>query len=267
MDINQDLEAQNVQGTQGNIQSNQDATTQQTQDIQDLQQNAQKTQDAKQNLQTQQDIQTQDITQNQDIDSLERDNLLDTTQDTQANLQNIQNEQIIVMQQISEEASRIANDIYKQIYGEDFDNLTATPQQIAFFQGLVNKYQQDFMNAYRMETAKLEQEKVINERLTQVEQLAEQRLGKETIEKIKNEIIPELTVREFNDFEKRFDEAILKGDINSALAIYEEILAKTKNSQQSDNVKLINPAPTSSPAVDMGAGVNDINQELLDLAG
>jgi len=257
-DINTEL----LSGNQGQTEQTQVEEQQQTQEqhqqqmqAQNIEQQAQNTQNTEQNEQDTQDIEYQDF-----------NNLFEPLEETQKEIQQAANEQAQILQQIASEAAKLANDEYKRLYGEDFDQLTATPEQLATFNSLLMEYHQQLKNAYEEQVKQLEQQQIVEQRVAQVMQAAKQKFGEDTIEKIKNEIIPNLTVKEYWDLERRFDEVILKGDVNSALAIYEEILAKAKNQQGNDDIKIINPMSVSNANIQLQQKQPDINDELLNLA-
>lgn len=147
-----------------------------------------------------------------------------------------------VLARLYETAEKQAFEIYKQVYGKDFDEFEATPAQKAFIQQLINQIVGNQIYAY--------QEYLAQQQLLQnyevFMQAYEQRYG--NLKEQLRQAWESLPVREYYQLEQEFQQAIFNGDFQKAFGIIEKLRARAMNSQiQQQRPQNLPPVEPASP--------------------
>jgi len=97
--------------------------------------------------------------------------------------------------------------------------------------------------------------------------MAVQRFGSSFLNELQ-EIINSLPVAEYQKLDKEFSEAVVSGDVNKALSIYESLRARKLNTQSlpSNPVNNVEPATANNIAPQNTNPSDVLNEELLKLA-
>lgn len=168
---------------------------------------------------------------------------------------------------IARQAAMQANQMYKQMTGEDFDPVLATPEERAYYDLLQKQAMDKLYSDYQQQIQMQQQQQVAEQTLNVVNNLAVQRFGPSFLNEIQ-EIINSLPVAEYQKLDKEFTEAVFSGDINKALSIYESLRARKFNTAQPkpNPVNNVEPASANNIAPQNTNPSDVLNEELLKLA-
>ena len=167
---------------------------------------------------------------------------------------------------IARQAAMQASQMYKQMTGDDFDPVLASPEERAYYDLLQKQAMDKLYSDYQQQIQMQQQQQAAEQTLNVVNNLAVQRFGPSFLNEIQ-EIINSLPVAEYQKLDQEFTEAVYSGDINKALSIYESLRARKLNTQKPQNpVNNVEPASASNIAPQSTNPSDILNEELLKLA-
>ena len=168
---------------------------------------------------------------------------------------------------IARQAAMQASQMYKQMTGDDFDPVLASPEERAYYDLLQKQAMDKLYSDYQQQIQMQQQQQAAEQTLNMVNNLAVQRFGPSFLNGIR-EIINSLPVAEYQKLDQEFTEAVYSGDINKALSIYESLRARKLNTAQKPQnpVNNVEPASASNIAPQSTNPSDVLNEELLKLA-
>lgn len=167
----------------------------------------------------------------------------ETVQETEFNETNSQEPQlpddVQLQYQIIQEATNMANEAYKQIFGEEFDKLTATPEQEEMYKTFLDQAKQQVEDQVK---AQIQQQRMAENDAKFIQYYA-QKIGKNPVEAQKElESLFKPIIEPF----LRYQQAMINGDFETAYKIFEELKAKQANVHQQKPQQPINTVETPS---------------------
>jgi len=138
--------------------------------------------------------------------------------------------------QIIQEATKTAQEVFKQVYGKEYDDFEATPEEKIFFQELVNEAKKQIEEAYVTQ----QRQQVFIRNYQVVQQQILQRIKPEEARAIM-EYFENLPVKQAQQIELNLAKAIEAGDLQTAIQIIDDLRAKALQKSQSQ--------PQSKPEV------------------
>ncbi len=188
-------------------------------------------------------------------------------QDTQSEPQTQTQQPNDPLYDIAKQAAQQANQLYKQMTGENFDPVLATPEERAYYDLLQKQTMDKLYSDYQQQIQMQQQQQMAEQTLNVINNLAVQKFGPSFISELQ-EIINSLPVAEYQKLDKEFSEAVVSGDVNKALSIYESLRARKLNTQslQTNPVNNVEPAAANNIAPQNTNPSDVLNEELLRLA-
>ena len=159
--------------------------------------------------------------------------------------------------QIIEQATNMANEMYKQVFGEEFDRFSATPQQEEMYKTFLNQAKQQVEQQVQAQI----QQQTMYENDAKFIQYYAQKVGKDPAE-AQREL--EALFKPIIEPLMQYQQAMITGDFETAYRIFENLRAKQANIQQQKPQQPINTAETPSAPQVPTQETKDEFQELLE---
>jgi len=169
---------------------------------------------------------------------------------------------------IARQAAQQANQLYKQMTGNDFDPVLASPEERAYYDLLQKQTMDRLYSEYQQQVQMQQQQQIVQQSLQAVNAAAVQKFGQNFRERFK-EALDSIPYGEYQKFDKEFSEAVVTGDINKAISVVERLLAKQANSQpikQATPVNNVEPVTANNIVPQQASPADVLNEELLRLA-